>query len=105
LTIARYYLPSGRTIQAKGVVPDVEVFPGEVPSHTNEFAIKERDLKKHLEGELAKLGVSKIEEKKEDKKEEKKDKKLISKEDILKDIQLKTALDSLKILSLTQKGN
>ena len=99
LTIARYYLPSGRTIQAKGVVPDLEVYPGAVPVETNEFAIKEADLKKHLEGELAKLG-GKV---KEEKKEEKKNKKLITKKDILKDIQLKTALDSLKILRLTQR--
>jgi len=99
LTIARYYLPSGRTIQAKGVVPDIEVFPGEVPVEKNEFAIKEADLKKHLEAELQKISGSKV----EDTKEEKKDKKFISKEDILKDIQLKTALDSLKILRITQK--
>jgi len=99
LTIARYYLPSGRTIQAKGVEPDIEVFPGEVPVEKNEFAIKEADLKKHLEAELQKISGSKV----EDTKEEKKDKKFISKEDILKDIQLKTALDSLKILRITQK--
>ncbi len=99
LTIARYYLPSGRTIQAKGVIPDIEVFPGVVPVEKNEFAIKEADLKKHLEGELQKLSGKKQEEVKEDKK----NKKFISKDDILKDIQLKTALDSLKILRITQK--
>ncbi len=99
LTIARYYLPSGRTIQAKGVVPDIEVYPGEVPVEKNEFAIKESDLKKHLEGELQKLSGKVVEKKKEDTKK----KKVISKEDILKDIQLKTALDSLKILKITKK--
>ena len=45
LTIARYYLPSGRTIQAVGVKPDIVVVPGEVTTHKNEFAIKEADLK------------------------------------------------------------
>ncbi len=99
LTIARYYLPSGRTIQAKGVVPDIEVFPGEVPVEKNEFAIKEADLKKHLEGELQKLNGKKSDKKSKSKK----DKKIISQEDILKDIQLKTALDSLKILKLTKR--
>ncbi len=97
LTIARYYLPSGRTIQAKGVVPDIEVYPGEVPVEKNEFSIKEADLKKHLEGELKKLDGKEV------KKEDKKNKKVISQKDILKDIQLKTALDSLKILKITQK--
>ncbi len=102
LTIARYYLPSGRTIQAKGVVPDIEVYPGKVPVEKNEFSIKEKDLKKHLQGELQKLnGVVKKEINNDDKKK----KKFISKDDILEDIQLKTALDSLKILKLTHKGN
>ncbi|MCD8544973.1 MAG: S41 family peptidase [Sulfurospirillum cavolei] len=54
LTIARYYLPSGRTIQAEGVVPDIVVYPGDVPNKTNEQTLKEKDLKKHLEGELKK---------------------------------------------------
>ena len=99
LTIARYYLPSGRTIQAKGVVPDIEVFPGEVPVEKNEFSIKEADLKKHLKVELSKINGKEV--KKED--EDKRKKKIITKEDVLKDIQLKTALDSLKILKITQK--
>jgi carboxyl-terminal processing protease len=100
LTIARYYLPSGRTIQAKGVVPDLEVYPGEVPVEKDSFAIKEADLKKHLESELEKIDGKK--EKKEDKKA-KENKKIITKDAILKDIQLKTAIDSLKILQITQK--
>ena len=48
LTIARYYLPSGRTIQAVGVKPDIEVHPGEVNTKKNEFAIKEADLRNIL---------------------------------------------------------
>jgi carboxyl-terminal processing protease len=96
LTIARYYLPSGRTIQAKGVIPDIEVFPGEVPVEKDSFSLKEADLKKHLEVELDKANGKEVKEQKK----EKKNKKFISKDDILKDIQLKTALDSIKILSL-----
>ncbi len=99
LTIARYYLPSGRTIQAKGVVPDIEVFPGVVPVEKNEFSIKEADLKKHLEGELTKMSGKEVKEEEIDETK----KKVITKEDVLKDIQLKTALDSLKILKITQK--
>ncbi|HIP46304.1 MAG TPA: S41 family peptidase [Campylobacterales bacterium] len=99
LTIARYYLPSGRTIQAKGVVPDIEVFPGIVPVEKNEFSIKEADLKKHLEVELQKISGKEVKKEEDDKSK----KKIISKEDILKDIQLKTALDSLKILKITRK--
>ena len=100
LTIAKYYLPSGRTIQATGVTPDVIAYSGEVPQDTNsEFKIKEADLKKHLEGELEKVD-SKKEEKKEDKKS---DKKIISKEDITKDNQLNTSIGILKSLIIMNK--
>ncbi|RUM66936.1 MAG: peptidase S41, partial [Sulfurospirillum sp.] len=86
LTIARYYLPSGRTIQAKGVVPDIEVSPGKVPVEKDDFSIKEADLKKHLEEELSKVD-SKKESKKDEDSTDKKKKKIISKDDILNDIQ------------------
>jgi len=94
LTIARYYLPSGRTIQAVGVKPDITVAPGEVPNLTNEFSLKEADLKKHLEEEL-----EKVEPKKPKTKEDKKvNKDIIAPEMLNKDIQLKEAVDILKAL-------
>ncbi len=94
LTIARYYLPSGRTIQAVGVTPDIEVFPGEVKTKKNEFSIKEADLKKHLKEELEKV---------DGKEEDKKDKKdIITPEMLNKDIQLKSAVDILKALVITK---
>ncbi len=100
LTVARYYLPSGRTIQAKGVTPDIEVYPGEVPVEKDEFALKEKDLKKHLKEELEKVDGKKPKKKKEKKSR----KKVLLEEDILKDIQLKTAIDALKVLTITQNG-
>ncbi len=100
LTIAKYYLPSGRTIQAKGVVPDIEVFKGEaVHKKANEFSIKEKDLKKHLEIELEKVDGKKDQKKKDDEK----DKTKLHKEDLSKDNQLKTATDILKALILINK--
>ena len=95
LTIARYYLPSGRTIQAVGVKPDVEVHLGELKTYENEFSIKEADLKKHLEGELAKVNGDKP---KKDK--PKKDKNIISPEDLKKDLQLKEAVGITKALQI-----
>ena len=109
LTVARYYLPSGRTIQAKGITPDVEVYPGEVKVKEDEFMLKEAELKKHLKAELAKAEEDSKKSDKSKKKDDNKDKnkknkkKIISKEDILKDAQLKCAVDSIKVLQISQK--
>jgi len=96
LTIARYYLPSGRTIQAVGVKPDIQVIPGEVTTHKNEFAIKEADLKKHLKEELKKVNPK--QEKAEDKENKKANDDIITPEMLNKDIQLKEAADIIKAL-------
>lgn len=53
-TIARYYTPSGRSIQAQGIVPDIEVKPQlieETQGSESEQMLKERDLKNHLGAE------------------------------------------------------
>lgn len=96
LTIARYYLPSGRTIQAVGVKPDIEVFPGEVNTTKNEFALKEADLKKHLKEELQKVDGKDAHASKED------SKLVISDEMLNKDMQLKSGVDILKALIITK---
>ena len=105
LTIARYYLPSGRTIQAEGVVPDITVYPGEVPAKANEQTLKEKDLKKHLEGELKKVDENKTEVKEtkpkaKTKEKTKADKEIVSQENLFKDLQLKSAVDAIKILAI-----
>jgi len=105
LTIARYYLPSGRTIQAKGVTPDIKVCSCPVPKNKNDFRIKESDLKRHLKSELEKVDGKKDDENKDDEEinHEKKKKKIITLKDISGDMQLKSALDALKILQLRKK--
>lgn len=52
-TIARYYTPSGRSIQAKGVEPDVEVKHRVITDSeaTGDRMLKEKDLKNHLDAE------------------------------------------------------
>ena len=95
LTIARYYLPSGRTIQAVGVTPDVEVSFGEIKKAEIGISIKERDLQKHLVGELEKVDGKK------EKEDDKEDKTVITEEQIYKDSQLKSAVDILKALMIT----
>ena len=99
LTIARYYLPSGRTIQAVGVTPDVEVSHGEIKKAEEGISIKEKDLQKHLESELEK--VDGIPEEKEEDDKKSKNKTVITEEQIYKDAQLKSAIDILKALMIT----
>ncbi len=72
-TIARYYTPNGRSIQAQGIVPDIEV---KYKIISNEGAdegmrmLKEKDLKNHLEAEP--VEKDKIETESEEKKDKKK---------------------------------
>ncbi|HLQ92313.1 MAG TPA: S41 family peptidase [Xanthobacteraceae bacterium] len=52
LTTARYFTPNGRSIQAKGIVPDIEVLqdvPDELKARTNTQG--ESSLRGHLKGE------------------------------------------------------
>jgi carboxyl-terminal processing protease len=46
LTTARYYTPNGRSIQAKGIEPDVAVDDG-----SQRMAMREADLDRHLAGD------------------------------------------------------
>ena len=92
LTTARYYTPSGRSIQAKGIVPDIIVKPSrpeeekekEKESVTPKFPA-EKDLERHLMD--VEKGAAK--EKEKPKKEEVKEKKPV-------DHQLERALELLK---------
>ncbi len=101
ITIAKYYLPSGRTIQAEGVTPDIIASAGKVvQSEDNGLKIKEADLKKHLEGELNKVDDKLKAEEKAVKDETK---KIISKDDLQNDNQLNTSLAVLKSLIIMNK--
>ena len=48
LTTARYYTPSGKSIQAKGIVPDVMIDDTEEGSPYAALRMREADLEKHL---------------------------------------------------------
>lgn len=50
LTTAKYYTPNGRSIQAKGITPDVKVEDPNSPSDDN-LSMREADLQKHLIGD------------------------------------------------------
>lgn len=109
LTTAKYYLPSGRTIQAVGIKPDILVHPGAVPNNESSFEIKEADLRNHLENELQKTNAQDKKSQEKDDKVEKTDKKVedktISQKDINSDIQLKSAIDVLKAWNIIKISN
>ena len=113
LTVARYYLPSGRTIQAEGVTPDIEVHFAKVEYLDDPISLKEKDLKKHLQGELDKIDANKtkpvkvkmVENNTTESNTTVENKTLITEEMFNKDNQLKSALDILKALIITNKGN
>jgi carboxyl-terminal processing protease len=48
LTTARYFTPGGRSIQAKGIVPDILVEDPANAGQDNTFRLREADLDKHL---------------------------------------------------------
>jgi len=120
LTTARYYTPNGRSIQAKGIAPDIIVKPSR-PEEEKETVLpklpSEKDLERHLM-DLEK-GVPKEKEKpkKEETKKEEIKKEEIKKEEIKKeetkdkkpvDNQLERALELLKsweIFKNIAKGN
>lgn len=111
LTTALYYTPSGRSIQAQGIVPDIKVDEAKVTQKTDadKFDMKEADLSGHLkngnggEDKPSKLDIS------DDKKNSTPDSnnKNNDKDKTAEDYQLNEAINLLKgmhVLS-TQKDN
>lgn len=107
LTTARYYTPSGRSIQAKGIVPDIFIKPLDINKSEDKSEeddiepISEASLSGHLsnpEGE-GKEKKKKIKEKKNEEKKKITDKK--EAENLIKtDYQLYEALNILKGMDL-----
>jgi len=111
ITTARYYTPSGRSIQAEGIVPDVTIQPLKIskldPSEIGE-GVSEADLKGRLDNPNAKSEDDKAKDAKpaEDaKKDDKKDGKPepINIADLaVNDYELYEALNLLKGMSIAQ---
>ena len=51
LTTARYYTPNGRSIQAKGIEPDIVVDDGKEPPEGHPGMLREKDIERHLKGD------------------------------------------------------
>ncbi len=57
LTTARYFTPSGRSIQAKGITPDIVVKVEGTTPENHPVPFREKDLKQHLENPTEGKGV------------------------------------------------
>jgi carboxyl-terminal processing protease len=102
-TIARYYTPNGRSIQGKGIEPDIEVefeilTKKEKKMSAFDRMIKEKDLKNSLKPEMPKP-VGKI------KKQPRKHQRLLDTDQLQHDAQVKRALDILISYGVFSKLN
>ena len=102
-TIARYYTPSGRSIQAKGIVPDIEVSQGTVVKRDKNVSafdrmMKERNLANSLKPEEQE-GQENLSESETNSLEDKEAERLN------KDAQVKRALDILISYGIFSKLN
>ncbi|MBI4808340.1 MAG: S41 family peptidase [Nitrosomonadales bacterium] len=104
LTTARYYTPSGRSIQAKGIVPDIEVEDPATAGMESAFRLREADLDKHLsngqaddKSDAAKPATTKAQPKS---KEEDGSKAEVAEFGAKNDYQLNQALNLLKGMSI-----
>lgn len=87
ITTARYYTPSGRSIQAKGIEPDIEVKPAKVEElESYALNLSEAELNNALKNDSE--DTNNVKDKKQKKKED------------LEDYQLVRALDLVKALAL-----
>lgn len=94
LTVALYYTPNGSSIQAEGIVPDLEVVfepPRQDDKDNPRMLLREQDLNRHLEN-----GRSAKTEKAKDKKDE-------GKEQLSRDNQLRMGLQMVKSLPKIQE--
>ena len=95
LTTARYFTPNGRSIQAKGIVPDIVVKPLQ-PEEEKVAPVPKLPMEKDLERHLIDVEKGPPKEKEKPKKEEVKEKKPT-------DHQLERALELLKSWEIFKK--
>ena len=88
LTTARYYTPSGRSIQATGIEPDVVVHPAKIEEFVNEYGFSEAEYTNALKNESADAAKSNQKPSIEEN------------NDWRKDYQLLRAVDMVKALSV-----
>ncbi len=109
LTMARYYTPSGRSIQAKGIEPDIVIEQEYLPlEKVNENdRIHEEDIMNALDTQKAKKSEAnekpKTKEQEKQEEEDKLDPEKQKKKKEMEDYQLKRALDIVQAIAIKQK--
>jgi len=96
LTTARYYTPSGRSIQAKGITPDLNVEETAENDGINSLRLREADLQKHLDNDTDKTAGTQKRDEVED------EKKALEIEKTLKPLEYGSATDFQLIQALNQ---
>ena len=91
LTTARYYTPSGRSIQAKGIEPDIVVDAGTIQVTSDAARRREEDLRGRLDSEVQNSDSPEVEEEIAAE---------LTEDDALRDYQLQRALDLIRGLAL-----
>ena len=86
MTTARYFTPSGKSIQKKGISPDIVVNEAKIENIDNKNGSRESDLQGALDNPIQEL-----------------DEKNIDKEESINDFQLSRALDLVRGISLYKK--
>lgn len=97
ITTARYYTPSGRSIQADGIEPDIEVNRAKVEEVKEDRLFSEETLTNALKNDTKDKSIIKKDTKSEREKEEE--------ERDANDYQLQRAIDMVKALSVYEQRN